>query len=181
MKRPIVIIAIATLLAVTACLYSCKNDAPLTGNEYITTIKILATNQSDLTTDTFEYVNFNEAKSIPPSYVDTVKLKPNVTYSIQLKVLNEANNPVQDLTDSITSLADEHLMIYNVDPTSSVSVKILDKDSKGLPLGLMSNWKTTDSTSGYLRLILRHQPGHKNGTQTPGNTDFEADYPVVVR
>jgi len=181
MKRPIVI-CIGILLAVMAFLYSCKTDPPLPGNEYITTLKIIATNQTDLSIDTFDYVNFNEAVSNPPSFVDTVRLKANTVYSIRLKLLNEASNPLLDLSDSITGLADKHLMLYNIDPASGmISAKINDKDSKGLPLGLMSTWRTSDTTSGFLRLILRHQPGNKNGTATPGNTDFEADYPVVVR
>jgi hypothetical protein len=72
-------------------------------------------------------------------------------------------------------------MLYNIDPSGLIAVRIQDKDSKGLPLGLMSSWATSDSTNGWLRMILRHQPGTKNGTETPGSTDFEADFPVVVK
>ena len=180
MKRSIIISA-CVLTLVMVFLYSCKTDAPLQGNEYITTAKIIATNQSDFTIDTFEYVNFNETVANPPQHVDTIRLKANTSYSIKLQLLNEASTPLLNLTDSITALGDKHLMIYNMDPTSGmVAVKINDKDSKGLPLGLMSTWQAKDTTNGYLRLILHHQPGSKNGTPTPGNIDFEADYPIMV-
>jgi hypothetical protein len=181
MKRSIVI-SVCVLTVVMSFLYSCKTDTPLPTNEYITSTQVIATNLTDLTIDTFEYVNFNEAVSNPPSLVDTIRLKANTNYSIRLKLLNEASNPLLDLTDSITGMGDKHLMVYNMDPSSGmVTVKINDKDSKGLPLGLMSTWQVKDTTNGYLRLILHHQPGSKNGTVTPGNIDFEADYPIVVK
>ena len=182
MKRSIVITLVCVLLVVMVSVYSCKTDASLAKNEYFTTVKVIAINQSTLAADTFQYVNYNETVSNPPSYVDTIKLKANTLYTIQLRLVNATRNPPYDMTDSITANADKHLMIYDLDPTSGmITVKIHDKDSKGLPLGLMSNWQTSDTTRGFLRLILRHQPGSKNGTQTPGSTDFEADYPVVVR
>ncbi|MCW3127816.1 MAG: hypothetical protein JWO03_3474 [Bacteroidetes bacterium] len=181
MKRSIVI-AVCTLFAVMAFLYSCKTDTPLSINEYITTARVIAINQTDLTIDTFQYINFNEAVANPPQYVDTIRLKANTIYSIQLKLMNEASNPSLDLSDSITALGDNHLIVYNMDPSSDmVTVKIKDKDSKGLPIGLMSTWQVKDTTNGSLRLILYHQPGSKNGTITPGNVDFEADYPIVVK
>ena len=181
MKRSIVIL-MSVMVAVASVLYSCKTDTPAPNLEYISRIKVIATNQADFTIDTFDYINFSEAQNTPPSQVDTIRLSANATYSIQLKLINEANNPMIDLTDSISALGDEHLMVYNVDPTSGlIKVKILDKDSKGLPIGLMSTWQTSDSTSGYLRLILYHQPVGKNGTPTPGNVDYEADFPIVVR
>ena len=162
-------------------LNSCKNEATPSTNEYITTVKVVAQNLSTNVTDTFEYVNFNETRPNPPSYVDTIRLQAKTSYAIQVILLNEAHNPVQDMTDTIMARADNHLMVYNIDPTSLFALKIQDKDSKGLPLGLMSTWTTADTTNGWLRMILRQQPGNKNGTETPGITDFEADFPVVVR
>jgi hypothetical protein len=92
-------------------MYSCKTDAPLTKNEYFTTVKVIATNQTTLASDTFQYVNYNETVSNPPSYVDTVKLKANTFYTIQLRLVNATRNPPYDMTDSITANADKHLMI----------------------------------------------------------------------
>jgi hypothetical protein len=162
-------------------LNSCKNAATPSTNESITTLKVIARNLSTNATDTFVYVNFNESKPNPPSYVDTIRLQSKASYAIQVILLNEAPNPIQNMTDTIIARADYHLMLYNIDPSGLIAVRIQDKDSKGLPLGLMSSWATSDSTNGWLRMILRHQPGTKNGTETPGSTDFEADFPVVVK
>jgi|GEM_PF-3349359 hypothetical protein len=181
MKVRVLVIISCLVFGSVALLNSCKNEATPTTNEYITTLKVVAQNLTTNVTDTFEYVNFNETRPNPPSYVDTIRLQAKASYAIQVILLNEAHNPVQDMTDTIIARADNHLMVYNIDPTPLFSLQIQDKDSKGLPLGLMSTWATTDTTNGWLRMILRQQPGNKNGTETPGITDFEADFPVTVR
>lgn len=182
MKIRIFVVLFALVLSCTALLNSCKNDTVQPVNEYITTLKVIAQNLSTNTTDTFQYVNFNESRPNPPSYVDTIRLKAKSVYAIQVLLINEAPNPIQMMTDTIIAKADNHLMVYNIDPSAGMmTVKIQDKDSKGLPLGLFSNWTTLDATNGWLRMILRHQQGHKNGTETPGSNDFEADFPVAVR
>ncbi len=182
MKVGIFTIIFSILLGSIALLNSCKNEPVQSTNEAITTLKVITQNLTTNKIDTFEYVNFNETRPNPPSYVDTIRLQPQTSYAIQVLLLNEALNPLHNMTDTIISRADNHLMVYNLDPaTGMISVKIQDKDSKGLPLGLFSTWTTTDSTNGWLRMILRHQQGIKNGTETPGNNDFEADFPVSVR
>jgi hypothetical protein len=174
----------AIALIVISCLiliHSCKNDAIPTQSEYISTMKVVAQNLTTNTTDTFEYVNFNETKPNPPSFVDTIRLKANNTYAIQIILLNETPTPIQNMTDTIVNRASSHLMVYNVDPAPGlIAVQIKDKDAQGLPLGLVSTWTTAEATNGWLRLILRQQQGYKNGTETPGSTVFEADFPVSV-
>ena len=181
MKVRIFTIMFCLAIGVAALLDSCKNESTPTTSEHITTLRVVAQNLSTNVTDTFTYVNYNETKSNPPSYVDTIRLQANSSYTIQVILLNETLSPVQNMTDTIEARGDNHLMIYNIDPTELFSLKMLDKDSKGLPIGLMSTWTTTNTTNGWLRMILRQQPGNKNGTQTPGITDFEADFPVSVK
>ena len=183
MKVRIFTILCCLAIGLAAVLNSCKNDALPTTSEHITTLKVVVQNLNPNYTfpvDTFQYVNYNETKSNPPSYVDTIRLKAGSAYAIKV-ILNNELNPLQNMTDTIEARGDNHLMLYNIDPTELFSLRIIDKDSKGLPIGLMSTWTTTDTTNGWLRMILRQQPGNKNGTQTPGITDFEADFPVVVR
>ena len=164
-------------------LQSCKTDTVTAGNEYITTVKMILQNRDSASVrDTFQYVNFNESQNIPPSHVDTIRLRARSSYTVQVILLNEAANPVRYLTDTIIAQADNHLMIYGVDPPSDfLTVKLNDMDSRGLPLGLMSTWSAADSSHGWLRMILRHQQNSKNGTQKPGSTDFEADFPIIIK
>jgi hypothetical protein len=181
MRFGIFVLLFSLMLGAVALLDSCKNDTVTSSYEPVTTLKVIAQNLSTNTVDTFQYENFHEHQtgSYPPGYVDTIRLAAKTSYSIQVILINDLTHDV--MTDTIIARADSHLMIYNVDPVGMIAVKIQDKDSKGLPLGLMSNWSTADSTNGWLRMILRHQQGNKNGTETPGSNDFEADFPVTVR
>ena len=181
MKVRIFTIMFCLAMGLAALLDSCKNESTPTTSEHITTLRVVAQNLTTNVTDTFTYVNYNQTKSSPPSLVDTLRLQANSSYAIQVVVLNETLSPAQNMTDTIEARGDNHLMIYNIDPTALFSLRIQDKDSKGLPIGLMSTWTTTNATNGWLRMILLQQPGNKNGTQTPGITDFEADFPVVVK
>ncbi|MBS1592829.1 MAG: hypothetical protein JST90_00790 [Bacteroidetes bacterium] len=177
-----IVILLSVLALLMAGLYSCKTDTALSTIEYISRIDVIATDQTNLTADTFAYINFREAEGGPATLIDTIRLHTGRTYAIQLRILDEASNPILDLTDSIRHMGDTHLVVYTIDPVSGlIKSSIQDKDSHGLPLGLQSTWQTGDSATGYLRLILYHQPMGKNGTPTPGNVDFEADYPVVVQ
>lgn len=181
MKLGIFVILFSLLLGSLALLDSCKNDSVGPTNETITTMKVIAQNLATNRIDTFQYENFHEmqAGSYPPGHVDTIRLSAKSSYAIQVVLINDLTHLY--VTDTIIAKADSHLMVYNIDPTGMIAVKILDKDSKGLPLGLMSNWTTADSTNGWLRMILRHQVGTKNGTETPGSNDFEADFPIAIR
>lgn len=181
MRFGIVVILCSLMLGSLALLDSCKNDTVTPSYEPITTLKVVAQNLTTNKVDTFLYENFHEHQtgSYPPGYVDTIKLAAKTSYFIQVVLINDLSH--QDMTDTIIAKADSHLMTYNIDPSGLLKVKIQDKDSKGLPLGMISNWSTADSTNGWLRLILRHQQGNKNGTETPGTTDFEADFPIAIR
>lgn len=181
MKIGILTIILCLSLGSIALLNSCKPDVLPYNTETITTMKVAARNLSTNVTDTFVYVNYDEIKPNPPFYVDTIRLLAHSSYAIQVILLNQTINPTVNLTDTITARAGNHLMVYNIDPTELFALKVLDKDPKGLPLGLSASWTTTDTRNGWLRMILRQQPGDKNGTNTPGSTDFEADFPVVVR
>ena len=184
MKVKLISIMVGFTAMALAMLSSCKTDTVSTVNEHLTTVKIITQRiYTQITTsDTFQYVNFDETRPNPAYHVDTVRLKAHASYSIQIMLLNEAANPTIYLTDTIIARADNHLIIYSIDPSEGLlTMKISDKDSKGLPLGLMNTWTTQESGFGLLRMLLRHQQGSKNGTQTPGSNDFEADFPVLVK
>jgi hypothetical protein len=61
-----------------------------------------------------------------------------------------------------------------------MSIKIEDKDSKQLPLGLISKWMTKQKSKGSVNIQLKHQPGVKDGSKTPGETDAMVEFPVII-
>ena len=66
--------------------------------------------------------------------------------------------------------------------TAGLNVTILrtDLDANSLPIGLLSKWTTTGVSSGTTTIRLRHQPGVKDGTCDPGETDIELDFHTII-
>lgn len=61
---------------------------------------------------------------------------------------------------------------------------ITDKDTNPapgpFPLGIATQVRTGTAGTGTLKVVLRHQPNAKNGTTTPGTSDLDVNFPVVV-
>ena len=162
---------------------SCKKDPPVNSeSEVITTLQIVATDSATGTTaGVFTFKDLDGDKPTPPSVFDTIKLAPNKTYNVSLIVLDESKNPIDSTSNEIAEEADDHLFFFESTPAALVNVAIHDKDSKNLPLGLLSKWTTGTAGSGTTKITLRHQPGEKNGTFNPGDTDIEVTFNTLVQ
>ena len=84
------------------------------------------------------------------------------------------------ITEEIKEEADEHLLVYKV-TSANLSIQITDKDSKNLPLGLLTKWKSGSTSNGQLMVSLKHQPDIKDGSADKGETDVEVDLPVSIQ
>ncbi|MFM8917548.1 MAG: hypothetical protein ACKOGP_07380, partial [Bacteroidota bacterium] len=51
-----------------------------------------------------------------------------------------------------------------------------DLDVNGIGIGLQSKWVTGNLSSGTSRIVLKHQPGIKDGTFAPGETDVDIQF-----
>jgi hypothetical protein len=49
------------------------------------------------------------------------------------------------------------------------------------PIGLTTDVTTGAASSGKLNVVLRHQPNVKNGTATPGTSDLDVTFDVMVK
>ncbi|HEY9045131.1 MAG TPA: hypothetical protein VIN08_04515 [Ohtaekwangia sp.] len=65
----------------------------------------------------------------------------------------------------------------------NLTVTITDHDSnpEQYPVGLESKFVTGATGSGWLRIVLRHQPNVKNGTFAPGSTDLDVGFNVSIQ
>jgi len=112
--------------------------------------------------------------------IDTLKLDTNTTYEVSIDLLNEAEDPTEVITTEIQEENTEHIFCF--EPSNgSISVTITDTDGTH-PVGLESEWITTGASTGTIKVTLKHQPdGAKDGTCSPGETDVEVDFPVVIQ
>jgi hypothetical protein len=114
--------------------------------------------------------------------VDTLKIDSGQVYTGRMELLDETVSPALDRTAEIKKEADEHLFVYKQEPTpDKLQITTKDVDSKGKVFG--STFTLAAKLKGYgkLRVILKHQPGEKDGTEGPGDTDVDVMIPFVVR
>ncbi len=113
-----------------------------------------------------------------PSQFDTIYLVPSVLYNAHVVLLNESVDPPENITDEVLEEAVDHLFCYTPE---GIDLEIVRTDSDGtFELGITSNWQTGVSGEGAVVLVLKHQPGIKDGSCEPGETDVEISFPVVI-
>ena len=149
-------------------LTSCGPDEPGDGEEEITTVKLTFDNG----VGTISWM-VGDAK---PS----ITLDANTTYTVSAEFLNETDpNDVEDVTEEIKAEDDEHLVCYTI---AGADFTVTRTDSDGaLEVGLETSWVTGSASTGSLTLELRHQPGVKDGTCAPGDSDVEVEFDITIQ
>ncbi|MBD2700414.1 hypothetical protein IC229_07200 [Spirosoma sp. BT702] len=175
------------VLAMSVLAGACKKDeqnvTPTDDNEAITTATLQLVNKanaSEVVTATIE--NLNTSADFSKA---TLTLKANTTYSGTIQLVNKTKTPTIDVSAEIKSEQNEHLLVYTPSVATLLTVTITDKDTNPspgpYPVGLTFDLKTNAVATGKLNVRLRHQPGAKNGTQTPGTDDLNTDFSVVIQ
>jgi hypothetical protein len=188
MKKIIIVVVLLALIATMFAACKKPKDPVVVEEELITTVKLKVTDSLGAQT-TFVYKVQNGFGSTVPGTIqnDTVKLHPNSIYTYEIQVLEEAKDPVEDITSEIISEKDEHLFIFVPSPpTGAGSVTQFDgnKDNNNLPFNQSGKLQTGDAGHGALTLNLMHEPTNKNGN-TPaasgGSTDAEVPFHVLLQ
>lgn len=140
-----------------------------------------------------------------------LNLKPNATYNVTVGLLDKTQTPTFDVGAEIKDRANIHSFFFQPLPTLqtlvipaptgadtyplpiptplpagnplnlTVNRTDLDTNTTPLPVGLTDQFVTGAASTGYLRVVLRHQPNVKNGTFAPGSTDFDAGFAVKIQ
>jgi hypothetical protein len=175
---------LAVLLAVfTLTLNACKKDElpEVEEEELITTITLTFTNtanSADVRTITWRDLD-GDGGNAP--VITPLSLRSGATYNVAVtSVLNETENPAEDIKEEVEEENDEHLFVYRA-TGANITFSNFDVDANNLPVGLTARATTGAASTGTFTIILRHQPGGiKNGTETPGSTDLEAVFPANI-
>jgi len=144
------------------------------------------------TTDTLKFEWFNEDGEGPlPPTIERIQLNTSTEYELFIELRNTIEG--EDITDEIREEDDEHQFFFGwtgglfTDPTGNGNdeppfgpVNYLDFDDNQRPVGLETEWTTTDEAfSGSFRVVLKHQPGEKDDDSdvTVGGTDIDISFP----
>ena len=183
MKKDGLLISILALGAII--FFSCKKDVkhPIKNeeNEIITTVKIslIPTNSPTI---------FATWKDLTPNddlgrMIDTLKIDSGMVYNGKIELLDETKSPTDTISEQVKKEGDDHLFVYRQVPESPEIITIFrtDKDSKNLPVGLIFTLTALNKGAGKLNIVLRHQPGVKDGTPVPGDDDLNVEIPFVSK
>jgi hypothetical protein len=201
----------ATLLSLlTVTLSNCRKKDPtpeVPGNdeELITTCKLIITDSlANQTTYFFKDPDGDGGQ--PPFYgpsaggqTDSViSLAANHRYQIEVVFLDESKNPVINISNEVAEESKDHMIFYNPQtyvvlqshpdfkiemPDSKLQIHYTDRDN-GNPvraLGLKTTWTTSKTGKYPLNIILRHQPGIKDGSYGPGDSDLSVNFKYQIQ
>lgn len=124
-----------------------------------------------------------------------IALKPNTTYDLFIEFGNSISG--EDVTEEIEAEGKEHIIFFaftnnifeypegdgNIDAPEEFSVIYADTDANGLPIGLITSWRTGGEVSeGTFRVVLKHQPDRKSeeADATIGATDVDVSWNLSI-
>ncbi len=175
------------LVLIIIMMISCKRDfdkpenPPLITNdeEIITTFSITFQDSSSIQPEqTFRFMDIDGDGGNPPNVFDTIRLQSHSVYFASILLLNETLFPVDTISNEVLNEGVNHLFCFN---HTGVSLEIIRTDTDGnYEIGLASKWTTNEVGEGFVTITLRHQPGIKNGSCDPGDTDIEISFPYII-
>lgn len=154
-------------------------------HDAVTTVhlELVAQGTTDTTRVTWE--DLDGVGGNNPNRIDTLVLKSGTIYIGSVRFEDAKDSPVEDLTKEVLEEADEHQVFFSVS-NGIGQVSVLDKDGKGLPIGLVYMLTTPQDRSesnGVLTVSLSHfdSPSSKNGRDPSAETDIEVAFPLVLK
>ena len=178
---------LSTTIFATALIFSCSSDddstpEPVLEEEVITTMTITLTadGQADVILQTQDLDG--DGPDLP---VVTVSgdLSENTMYSGSIVLLNETEDPAENITEEIEEEALEHQFFYTIGNGLDAETDYNDADSDGNPIGLDFVLSTNSVSSGSITFTLRHEPTKPNmGIEDAGGeTDIEATFDIAIQ
>ncbi len=196
MKTNCSIKSISYFLAVAIILNACKKDdgakpsnptSPTNQGEVITTMKVTLTDSANTSSSVSAIFNDPDGDGgNGPVQFDTIKVSMGKTYLVGIELFDKTKNPEDTISNEVANEANDHHFFFHFSgiPASSIILTYLDQDNNTvpLPLGLTTKWRMPNTTgTGSAQIILKHQPGVKDGTETPGDTDVDVTFQVAIQ
>lgn len=175
-------------LACIAALGSCKKDDDLVTvpppveneGEIITTMTLLFSDAAGVQPDvTVTFRDPDGDGGLSYDIFDTIRLMNNTVYNMSILLLNETENPAGVISNEVLEEDHEHLFCFT---PSLANLSILRTDTDGMyEVGLQSQWTVGNAENGTVQVVLKHQPGIKDGTCAPGETDIDVTFVTEIQ
>ena len=161
---------------------SCDDDDPTIENpeELITTLRLSLTPVGGGTPVQFIFQDLDGDGGQAPT-ITQENLQANTTYNAELTLSDESSNPVEDITSEIKDEDEDHQFFFEV-MNANLAVSYLDMDANLDPIGLQTEMVSGSTSSGTLKIVLRHEPDKSAAGVSAGNIQNaggESDIEVV--
>ncbi|MFS4457154.1 type 1 periplasmic binding fold superfamily protein [Maribacter sp. 2304DJ31-5] len=178
---------LSTALFATLLFASCSNDDetpdPVNEEEVITTMTITLTPDGGGTSITLQTRDLDGDGPNVPVITVSGDLANGTTYNGNIVLLNETENPAENITEEVEEEDDEHQFFYTIGNGLDVTTAYANFDRNGNPLGTEFTLIAGTASAGALTFILRHEPTKPNSglSDAGGETDVTATFNVTVQ
>jgi len=185
------IIALSMITTIGLAITGCKKDDDLVDvpqpvvnePEIITSMFLMLTDSATSTPfDTVAFRDLDGDGANAPVQWDTLRLNANTTYMMNVLLLNEIPTPADTISNEVAEEANDHQFFFNIAGVS-LTHTYLDQDTNTppLPLGLVNKIRTGAAGTGTFQVVLKHQPGIKDGQQTTGDSDVDVTFQTIIQ
>lgn len=175
---------ITSLVAVSCSSDDDHDDDHDHEEELITTVIYTLTNTTDANDEIeLTFTDLDGEGGTDGTYDVSGALTANATYSGAIQLLNETENPAEDITEEVEHEGDEH-EFFLTSTISGLTITKDDMDEDGNPIGIESTLTTGAAGTGSLTIVLKHEPTKpNNGTSASagGSTDVEVTFSIEVQ
>jgi len=178
---------LATVIFATLLLVSCSNDddtpKPVNEEEVITTMTVTLAPNGGGTPITLQTRDLDGDGPNAPVVTVSGDLATGVAYNGTIALLNETENPAENITEEVEEEDEEHQFFYTVGGGLDVTTDYTNFDGNGNPLGTEFTLTVGAVSSGTLTFTLRHEPTKPNTGlgDAGGETDIAATFNVTIQ
>lgn len=164
------------------------NPVPVNEEEVITTLKVTLVPQGFGTVVTFESRDLDGDGPDAPVVTVSGDLVASTSYSGTVEVLNELEDPAEDITLEVLDEAEDHQFFFSLSDNSGIDITYSDQDANGNPIGVEFSLLTSNASVGnILTVTLKHEPNKSaegvnigDITNAGGETDVEESFTFNV-
>ncbi len=177
---------LAAIFIFSALLMSCSDDdddlPPVNEEELITTMTVTLVPNGGGTNVILKTVDLDGDGPNPPVISVTGPLTSGITYMGSIELLNETEDPAEDITEEVEGEAEEHQIFYTIDASLDATTEYENFDGDGNPLGTKFSLVAGNPSSGPFNFTLRHEPKKPNDglVDAGGETDISATFPMEI-
>ncbi len=169
------------ILIISLLFIQCGDDNPIPNeSELITSVNLRFIHQDLSDTVMLSFQDLDGDGGLVGIYKQNHPFKSSSQYVGTIEVLNEAENPAEDITLEIQDEQEVHQFFYLSSDTSRLSIKYDDLDANQFPVGLKTKLTTGLQGVSSLRLLLLHEPdkskpGVREGNPSMAGGDSDID------